>query len=257
MARAPILRHCAATMRRLVTRWRVKWALRHATGRRVVFGVAFFLIIGALLNIGICWSFVVWGSVGSITVQIAHDVAPNSQDSWIAEGPMEWPLSVPAHWPPPQLLFSARGLGIIWVDGISDLGHPAARPGHRVSAVCCGFPFYSLEWKEGFRVDEQLTEVRTFGGRWIRLPPKVGPLLSFARYGTKVERRLPIDPIWPGLLLNSSLYAAIAYGVTFGAVQGRRLVRRRRGRCPMCAYDLAGITADVCPECGKPTGREA
>ncbi len=27
--------------------------------------------------------------------------------------------------------------------------------------------------------------------------------------------------------------------------------------CPRCGYDLAGITSAVCPECGKPTEREA
>jgi len=31
----------------------------------------------------------------------------------------------------------------------------------------------------------------------------------------------------------------------------RRSIRRRRGECLACAYDLTGNTSGVCPECGK------
>lgn len=33
---------------------------------------------------------------------------------------------------------------------------------------------------------------------------------------------------------------------------GHGMLRSRRGQCPACGYDLAGVQADVCPECGAP-----
>ena len=36
-----------------------------------------------------------------------------------------------------------------------------------------------------------------------------------------------------------------------------RIVRRRRGLCPACGYDLRAGTSDRCPECGEPVRRDA
>jgi len=35
---------------------------------------------------------------------------------------------------------------------------------------------------------------------------------------------------------------------------GARLLRARRGRCPTCGYDLAGVPSATCPECGRDVG---
>jgi hypothetical protein len=52
----------------------------------------------------------------------------------------------------------------------------------------------------------------------------------------------------PGFLLNTLFYAAIlALPLSFFPL--RRRLRARRGRCPKCNYDLAGL-AGPCPECG-------
>ena len=52
------------------------------------------------------------------------------------------------------------------------------------------------------------------------------------------------------------LFAAVLFAVhpLFALLRGpvRRWERRRRGLCPMCAYDLTGNVSGVCPECGKP-----
>jgi hypothetical protein len=51
--------------------------------------------------------------------------------------------------------------------------------------------------------------------------------------------------------------AAVCIGL-FGWMCPRRgrLVGEFRG-CSACGYDLAGITADACPECGGPVGNPA
>lgn len=95
-----------------------------------------------------------------------------------------------------------------------------------VSTFACGWP---LRWarSEGW-VDHDATPPRLVQAGWHGW---TGVLpLGFA--GNTVVFAL--------------FWAALA--VTF--VRTRRSWRRRRGRCPMCAYSLAGLADAGCPECG-------
>ncbi|MEE9128821.1 MAG: hypothetical protein V3T84_02300 [Phycisphaerales bacterium] len=63
----------------------------------------------------------------------------------------------------------------------------------------------------------------------------------------------PLIPIWSGLFLDSVFYAvcilAIFFGLTGpGIVAGT--IRRKRGQCIKCGYDLRGNLSHGCPECG-------
>ena len=63
-------------------------------------------------------------------------------------------------------------------------------------------------------------------------------------------RVLPVLPIWPGFAINTALYALAAmtiYGLWWIA---RRRIRRLRGRCLSCGYDLRRDYSTGCPECG-------
>ena len=44
-------------------------------------------------------------------------------------------------------------------------------------------------------------------------------------------------------------------GAPLALIWGRSAVRRRRGRCGPCGYDLSGNTSGLCPECGAGIGR--
>jgi hypothetical protein len=76
---------------------------------------------------------------------------------------------------------------------------------------------------------------------------------------------LPLRPIWPGFVIDTLFYAAIWGGSFFGFASAKRAIRRARGRCPMCGYDLRGgvisdqrlairgkeaVATAGCPECG-------
>lgn len=65
---------------------------------------------------------------------------------------------------------------------------------------------------------------------------------------------MPLRPIWPGLLGDVAVFAGAWWLLLFGVGAARRALRRGRGRCPACGYDLRGQTATGCPECGR--GRE-
>jgi hypothetical protein len=88
------------------------------------------------------------------------------------------------------------------------------------------------------------------------------PFSSWDPYGpTDDASFLGCSPIWSGLLFNTALYGGglWLFWLTPGII--RRTVRRRRGRCMRCGYDLRGgrdrasgppppRPATVCPECG-------
>jgi hypothetical protein len=78
------------------------------------------------------------------------------------------------------------------------------------------------------------------------------------------DTRVPTGLLWPGFAIDTLFYAAIGFGVFFGFASAKRAIRRARGRCPQCGYDLRGHRhegtpgeprrheglAAGCPECG-------
>src|SRR5262245_10478039 len=64
-------------------------------------------------------------------------------------------------------------------------------------------------------------------------------------------RALPLRPIWSGLALNTVFFAALWFALLAGIPALRRALRRRRGLCARCGYDLRATPANTpCPECG-------
>ena len=66
-------------------------------------------------------------------------------------------------------------------------------------------------------------------------------------------RPLPVRPIPRGLIFDSLLFALAWSALLFAprAIRTRLRLRRGRGLCPACGYDLAGNTTGICPECGR------
>ena len=63
-------------------------------------------------------------------------------------------------------------------------------------------------------------------------------------------RVLPLRPVWAGLATNTAWYAFLWLMVLAapGGIIG--VLRRRRGACVHCGYDLRGSSDGRCPECG-------
>ena len=64
---------------------------------------------------------------------------------------------------------------------------------------------------------------------------------------------LTVRPLRPqpfGFLVNSLLYAAALWLLVCGPREVRRWLRKRRGHCIKCGYDLRGDFSAGCSECG-------
>jgi hypothetical protein len=95
----------------------------------------------------------------------------------------------------------------------------------------------------GYQGRDLIPPLRTFSRSEILV--RMGPIACSLGY----------DPIWPGLLVNTAFYGAILWGLWVGPGALRRGLRRRRGACVRCGYDLRGGEGSdgapaVCPECG-------
>lgn len=109
-----------------------------------------------------------------------------------------------------------------------------------------GWPCRVLESSFDSHVTETLvTEVEVVRGSII------GTLPTGLDLDTPRTLRLwPTRIIWPGLLVNWTIYAFVIFGVMAcpGVVRSRW--RMRRGRCAQCGYDLRSGRTAGCPECG-------
>jgi hypothetical protein len=63
-------------------------------------------------------------------------------------------------------------------------------------------------------------------------------------------RLLPTQILWSGFALNWLVYVLVLFGVLAFPGAAKRGMRRRRGRCIACGYDLRHKFAAGCPECG-------
>lgn len=141
----------------------------------------------------------------------------------------------------------------------------------------------SVDFREGF--DQVISTAsgwpfRAFRGEhWIRWSPPPAPTFPHvtldpndkpALASEPLERRvslwnvadtvsgpwaIPHAPMWAGLAGDLLAFAALWFLVmSFGGL--RRMLRRRRGLCSRCAYDLKGLAPGAaCPECGQAPAR--
>jgi hypothetical protein len=87
----------------------------------------------------------------------------------------------------------------------------------------------------------------------------IDPAFNLSSHYNAIEIRrhfLPTFPLWPGLLANTTIFAA-AWAVIIAATSLpiRRFIRRRRARkggCAGCGYSREGLKDGApCPECGR------
>ena len=238
--------------------------------KRLVFKLVVFLLLGVVVNVAVAWGCVYW----SPFPRIGLSVDPRSNWAEID------PLSAQAQW------LEERGWPVTRrleppIDPMFRLGFKAGRYEIQQSSRST-FGLERIEyseWYSGLRFDDNSTGLiqHLYRSPFLARIRAGWPLLALDgdqragvvrsgrvltwQFGIAVPRPafdkpnssgaiLPLRPLWPGFAINTVFYAVILWLIAFGPFAARRIVRRRRGHCPQCGYDLRGAEHEVCPECG-------
>ncbi len=204
--------------------------------RRRLLTILLFLLLGAVVNVGVTWGCAVENQ-DKLTTMLTHP-------AWSPRRSIEyrgWTLCVQSRAGSVRAVaeksYSSsasfavavpNGAFPSWVS-ISELPYlaPRAYPSGIVEGLCDlahGFPAVSM-WHP-FTTH---TEVWPAAGSW-----------HFRQW------HLPLNLVWPGFAINTLFYAAILWLLIPGPFALRRFLRLRRGLCPKCAYPM-GESA-VCTE---------
>lgn len=209
--------------------------------KRVALLALLFLLIGAVINIAVAWSFELpvvpdyWNAPGSSLnfARIFPDGftsqrQPGILDVWFvrnrSEPSREYAALKPEAAPPG------------WGRSPPGAYAPADKDEYSVWSRSTGWPMPGMVrhtlWSNG--VEYPLGVIDN------------GATVTPATLGMRA-RVLPLQPRWPGFVVNTLLFGACA-AVLACPLRLRGWLRSRRNLCARCAYPLGGFT--VCPECG-------
>jgi hypothetical protein len=124
----------------------------------------------------------------------------------------------------------------------------AAQPGiHEATDHAFGWPLPALWYHVWGDVRSNLASAQDIEGGILITPRSSLELRAYS------FRALPLWPVWPGLLADTALFGSLWWLILFAPATLRRILRRRRGQCPACGYDLRSTPhGSPCPECGRP-----
>lgn len=142
----------------------------------------------------------------------------------------------------------------IWLDHVYELAilQPGIRGWYLEEIVFAGWPFESfrgVRWKS--QRYGQATSTGAIRQKRIRGAIEVDFHPTKEGITGETEKRLiPLSPLWPGFAINTVLYGLVLWLLTIGPLTMRRFIRRTKGLCPKCGYNLRGDFSCGCPECG-------
>lgn len=222
----------------------VDWVASMKRKYRYIVLAAAVLFCGVVVNVAVAWAMAVW--------------LPRASPSTMREAP-SWAMQLPN-------IASEERKSIVdedWVrhgPGWSQCdeyrGYVERTPVSAgmwyedSSTLAAGWPMRALRFVE-YTVTEHAPVDRTAELSWLRRGVLVPDwVLKIPKAKSFVQgRRLPLEPL-AGFAVNTIFYAAIL-AVPLSVRPIRRHLRARRGRCWKCGYDMSGVTAECCPECGN------
>ena len=209
--------------------------------KRHLFKLVLFLVLGAIVNVAVAWGCAYWINLTSI---IPRGTSPKrySMSTWqvfdhfdrMGASRMAWRL-------PP---FIVTGVGTLNIDSYIQTLPQEDVPHMQLGEVLDrrGFPMLSMECE------------------FINTTDKPWNPIYQVEYGIMLEttpgsderglRAIPLRIVWLGFVFNTIIYAVFLWLLTLAPFTARRMIRRKRGRCIKCGYDLRNVEHEKCPECG-------
>jgi len=219
--------------------------------KRLLVIILIFILFGSLANVTVAWLCAVAIDVRLDGIETIKGVIMTSEGHWevtrIDRFGTTWVASTQSkrpfeyHYvtePPPEAVIPSWG---------NLAGHTEALRSPNVEQEmrfvdARGWPMRTLwcevgGWLSGPQIGVVAQQVR--GGIDTSLPTSM-------RLSVPITRVLPLRPVWPGLIVNTLVYAVLI-ATPFLL---RRYLRVKRALCPKCGYPSG--TSPTCTECGTP-----
>ena len=229
--------------------------------KRRLLKLVVFLLLGAIVNVAVAWGSLYWPYL--------YHTAPNQQIGHTLNGPgfSDWYVYTS----------SSSGFGKAtsrWLNGIFTFKGVSDRdPAESVLPDWAGFAYPNgtyppniyvirivdargwpfLAFWSGREVDGSSPAGATVGNsisitNGYLLPGERN--MPYSHYSD--ARILPFAPIWTGVAINTISYAVLLWMLWLSPSVVRHHIRRTRGLCVKCGYDLRGTSGGGggCPECG-------
>jgi len=236
------------------------------SARRLLTTITAAFLAGAVTTLAVAWGAVPLSRLGGSWRHHFHifktDEAVWQVNEWTRPGlcRVEWsPMLAPTGDSPSERAAFEAEAAAMRINGAPLEGERALRR-YRARELhwTSGWPEYAVEFAAGWpcralwceiALQEQPLGVADPIHPWrgaIQLRPPSSPTSIAVAELTA----LPVWLVWPGLFVNWAVYTG-AWLFGLGAMPSlRRRIRRWRGLCPRCAYDLRHNLAAGCPECG-------
>jgi hypothetical protein len=194
----------------------------------LVFRLAASLGAGALVTIIVSWMLAALPPMNPGPVRPITVWPPDTPPSWRARAARPEPSAASAgalgSW---RSAAFAEGEG--WSAGIYDFRF--------------GWPALALQSLTAASIERGKAE--EVSKAWAPIPEWILP-----QNGNVPVFGFPVVPLWRGFLLDTGVYGAFAFALSFVPGAVRRRMRAARGLCPSCRYDLSGLPpGSPCPEC--------
>ena len=227
--------------------------------------VAIFLLLGAVVNVAVAWGCAWWSEAPSGVAVVAYEPFQMNGSWWFTS--KESYFGTQVYGSQPFRTREAVDEFVVAILSFFELNSPCKGgnppswlrlPRVDVSGegplvwpllfdVGRGWPAVGLSYGLDTKVEGDLVipVSRVSGG--FKMGEDRQPVSGFPRV-------VPLRPIWSGFAINTLFYATILWLVIPGPFVLRRLIRRhlrrKRGLCVICGYDLRHAEHEVCPECG-------
>jgi len=196
------------------------------------------LCVGVVINVLVAWGVAAAG----LPMKADHNYDAPGQ-GWPRRSPVGWPTEPDTWMTGESLGYASRGASHNMAALARTRRTDPTVVMHMMIVDAYGLPFRSMRTTR--RIVQRGPAITSNEQTVLDAGTIVPRVLNPSQTATN---RFAFDPVWPGFVLNSLVYAVLALVTMLGLTRLRADRRRRRGRCVRCNYLLAGL--DVCPECG-------